>query len=209
MKESTREAPPAVDEDDYDGTLGDRDLILSREDFAMLHVQYSRRLVVKRRERGEGLRSRLTRHALSLSPTLCGALGGLQALHRFVPLPALSSNILRILCDDDLQVPVDDNDNDSDNGSAGACQSEHRIVAVRRGSNRSLLRSAGVAASVPKHSPLTRRLSKHKPHVAINLSAVSPQSRPQQQLDRVVSRKSSSNNDNNSSQEDNREGRVE
>ncbi|TYZ68469.1 hypothetical protein PybrP1_011024 [[Pythium] brassicae (nom. inval.)] len=164
----------AADEDDYDGALGDCDLILSREDFAMLH-----------------------------------------ALHRFVPLPALSSNILRVICDDDLQVPVDENSDDEDADA-------HRIPSTLRGQPVVTLdvgtghlprRSARVIAPVPKHSPLTRRLSKHKPLVEINLATLSPQFQqkpaPQPlQPDRAV-RGGRSNNSDDNSHDDDREARTE
>lgn len=107
-----------------------------------------------------------------------------------MPLPALSSNILRIICDDDLQVAHEE-DEDDDNetpaslaaiansdGHDDNCQDSgpRRTCLVRAplSSNSSSSELAG--AAIPKHSPLTRRLSKTpiKPRIEINL-APSPQ----------------------------------
>ncbi|GAB9473167.1 hypothetical protein Gpo141_00010324 [Globisporangium polare] len=126
----------ASDECDYDDTEEDRDMILSKEDFEMLHV-----------------------------------------LHRFVPLPALSSKILRIICDDDLEVAHEE-DGDADETPASLAttaenDSGPRLTPLRRAS---LSSSESAGAAIPKHSPLTRRLSKTpiKPRIEINL-APSPQ----------------------------------
>lgn len=103
-----------------------------------------------------------------------------------MPLPALSSNILRIICDDDLQVATEEN-HDDDKGSGSPAvrvlpsfsdRGNSAVVANALGGD-TLWRAAVVSgesvAVVPKHSPLTRRLTKHKPHIEVNLAAVSPQ----------------------------------
>jgi hypothetical protein len=83
----------------------------------------------------------------------------LQALHRVIPLPALSSNILRVFVDEDLQVPE----------------------MAERGSQPPARPELDDGDQV-RSSPLTRRLSKRgssssrpgKPHFEIDLSARTP-----------------------------------
>lgn len=83
----------------------------------------------------------------------------LQAFHCVIPLPALSSNILRVFVDEDLQVP--DAPGDGGRGAAPARPEMDESDQVRS-------------------SPLTRRLSKRssggsarsgKPHFEIDLSS--------------------------------------
>lgn len=110
----------------------------------------------------------------------------LQALHRFVPLPALSSNILRIICDDDLEVAHEEDEAHSASlAAADAGQDENERITISSGPRMASLARAALScssssdlagAAVPKYSPLTRRLSKTpiKPRIEINL-APSPQ----------------------------------
>lgn len=158
----------ASDECDYDDTEEDRDMILSKEDFEMLHVRSSHWFSLIPWFRARSSQSLVCFFFLCLL---------LQALHRFVPLPALSSKILRIICDDDLQVAHEE-DGDADETPASLAttaenDSGPRLTPLRRAS---LSSSESAGAAIPKHSPLTRRLSKTpiKPRIEINL-APSPQ----------------------------------
>ncbi|KAF1314410.1 Dual specificity protein phosphatase, partial [Globisporangium splendens] len=119
------------DNGDFGGDDGcNRDLILSRDEFEMLH-----------------------------------------ALHRFVPLPALSSNILRIVCDNDLEVTHEEEESakveeEETNGGDKAA-----TAASKRGSSGGAMRTTTSVAST--HSPLTRRLSHrlNKPLLEIDLAS--------------------------------------
>ncbi|ETN19028.1 hypothetical protein PPTG_21398 [Phytophthora nicotianae INRA-310] len=90
----------------------------------------------------------------------------LQAFHRFVPLPALTSRILRVYCEDDLQVPeVYDDVEEAVNPS-----SEHGQTTTKGSTSGNILR----------HPCRPRNLRK-KPHFKVNLTSQTPriqQSRP-------------------------------
>lgn len=125
-----------------------------------------------------------------------------------MPLPALSSNILRIICDDDLQVAHEDNEDDDnempasltviansdghDNNRQDSGSRKTYLVKAPLSSNSSSSELAG--AAIPKHSPLTRRLSKTpiKPRIEINLAS-SPQC--QKKLQQVQQHEPVNNNE--------------
>lgn len=92
-----------------------------------------------------------------------------QRLHRFVPIPALSSKILRVLCDEDLEIGEDSPSEPASNGN----QTEEAVIGPRKIiTSQDPLTLIAAVRGLPKHSPLTRRLSKaRKPHIEINLSA--------------------------------------
>ncbi|KAL3673004.1 hypothetical protein V7S43_002301 [Phytophthora oleae] len=91
----------------------------------------------------------------------------LQAFHRFVPLPALTSNILRVYCEDDLQVPEASNDEIEDDTSASNEQLPHKTTG-----------STSVSGNILRHPCRPKKLTK-KPHYQINLTSQTP--RVQQQ----------------------------
>lgn len=109
----------------------------------------------------------------------------LQAFHRFVPLPALRSKIVRLLCEEDLQVAEDDSAIYTPEEppqvqppviSSGRPQQPHPGLKYST--------ATAVAVAVAKHSPLTRRLSTKsssattatllKPRRQVDLAAQTP-----------------------------------
>lgn len=86
----------------------------------------------------------------------------LQAFHRFVPLPALTSRILRVLCEDDLQVP----EASTDDADADEEAEQSRPAAASR-----------INSSALRHPRRPGNL-KQKPHYQINLAAQTPRVQP-------------------------------
>lgn len=92
-----------------------------------------------------------------------------------MPIPALSSNILRILCDEDLEIgeesplePASGSANQTDEVVKAAANVQPRTIST----SQDPMTLMATVSGLPKHSPLTRRLSKaRKPHIEINLSA--------------------------------------
>ncbi|OWZ11544.1 hypothetical protein PHMEG_00015423 [Phytophthora megakarya] len=99
----------------------------------------------------------------------------LHAFHRFVPLPALSSRILRVYCEDDLQVPEASNDDNEDNDNSSnktSTTEQSRQSSINSTSTRSILRHPCRPSSLKK-----------KPRIQINLTSQTartqqPRSRP-------------------------------
>ncbi|KAK1933704.1 hypothetical protein P3T76_011918 [Phytophthora citrophthora] len=97
----------------------------------------------------------------------------LQAFHRFVPLPALTSNILRVFCEDDLQVPEASNDEVDDNTRSSNGQPSHKTID-----------STSASGNIHRHPCRPKKFTK-KPHYQINLTSQTP--RIQQQPSRPPS----------------------
>jgi hypothetical protein len=90
----------------------------------------------------------------------------LQAFHRLVPLPALTSRILRVYCEDDLQVPEaspDDGDGDSEAAEPAAAHSR-----------------SSATDGILRHPRRPSNLRK-KPHFHINLASHTPRIPQQRQ----------------------------
>ncbi|KAL4106843.1 hypothetical protein PRIC1_004882 [Phytophthora ramorum] len=106
----------------------------------------------------------------------------LQTFHRFVPLPALTSRILRVYCEDDLQVPEASNDDSTDdietNKSSSAEQECESAVSHDTG-------------SILRHPCRPSNLRK-KPHYQINLTSQTPRIQQQQQQQQQQQPQSSS-----------------
>ncbi|ETV91384.1 hypothetical protein H310_14059 [Aphanomyces invadans] len=79
----------------------------------------------------------------------------LHAFHRLIPLPALSSGITRIVCEEDLQVPDDD---DAASAPVTTKRKSH-VETVRQ------LRASDPTPSSPGHL---------KPRFVVNLAKASP-----------------------------------
>lgn len=91
-----------------------------------------------------------------------------------MPIPALSSNILRILCDEDLEIG-EESPAEPASSSSSANQTDEVLKAAKPRriiTSQDPMTLMAAVSGLPKHSPLTRRLSKaRKPHIEINLSA--------------------------------------
>ncbi|GMF26292.1 unnamed protein product [Phytophthora lilii] len=95
----------------------------------------------------------------------------LQAFHRFVPLPALTSRILRIYCEDDLQVPEAAHDDVEDSSSKPSVEGQGSLSAVSETST---------TGNILRHPCRPSNLRK-KPHYQINLTSQTPRIQQQQQ----------------------------
>ncbi|KAG7382015.1 hypothetical protein PHYPSEUDO_005376 [Phytophthora pseudosyringae] len=99
----------------------------------------------------------------------------LQAFHRFVPLPALTSRILRVLCEDDLQVPEASPDDAEDDGSEAT--NPPRADQGRQ----SAISQTSTPGNILRGHPCRPSNLRKKPHYQINLTAQTPRIQQQQQ----------------------------
>ncbi|KAE9019849.1 hypothetical protein PR003_g12796 [Phytophthora rubi] len=98
----------------------------------------------------------------------------LQAFHRFVPLPALTSRILRVYCEDDLQVPEASLDDTEEDG--GDVKPSLADRGLQNGTTQSI-----TTGSILRHPCRPSNLRK-KPHYQINLTSQTPRIQQQQHL---------------------------
>ncbi|KAG6599657.1 uncharacterized protein IUM83_19376 [Phytophthora cinnamomi] len=97
----------------------------------------------------------------------------LQSFHRFIPLPALTSRILRVYCEDDLQVPEAANGDTEEDG----VETSKPSPADR--SLQSGVTQSSTTGNILRHPCRPSNLRK-KPHYQINLTSQTPRI-PQQQ----------------------------
>ncbi|EGZ23305.1 hypothetical protein PHYSODRAFT_324532 [Phytophthora sojae] len=109
----------------------------------------------------------------------------LQAFHRFVPLPALSSRILRVYCEDDLQVPEASHEDTEEDGS-DTCKPPPSNPGLQSDTTQS-----SRTGNILRHPCRPSNLRK-KPHYQINLTSQTPRIQQQQQPPPPLSRTPSS-----------------
>ncbi|GMF21276.1 unnamed protein product [Phytophthora fragariaefolia] len=106
----------------------------------------------------------------------------LQAFHRFVPLPALTSRILRVYCEDDLQVPEASHEDIETDGS----DINKPPLSLQSSTSQNSL-----TGNILRH-PCRPSSMRKKPHYQINLTAQTPRIQQQQQHPAPSSRAPSS-----------------
>ncbi|RLN53673.1 hypothetical protein BBJ28_00014811, partial [Nothophytophthora sp. Chile5] len=99
----------------------------------------------------------------------------LQTFHRFVPLPALTSRILRVYCEDDLQVPEGPHTDRSSHEDDEVEATKPRQI------EQSWRKEADGNDMVLRHPRRLSKERKKKPHFKINLATQTPRHAQQQQ----------------------------